>query len=45
MGFMLLLRGTPAAFVGARRWYLVPHIAALPPDDPIDAASGRCVRC
>jgi hypothetical protein len=30
---MLLLRGTPAALVGARLWYLVPHIAALPADD------------
>ncbi len=31
---MILLRGEPAAVVGARRWYLAPTIAELPADDP-----------
>lgn len=30
---MLILRGEPVALVGARRWYLAPHIEALPCDD------------
>jgi hypothetical protein len=30
---MLTLRGAPAAFVGATRWYLTPWIAERDPDD------------
>ncbi len=31
---MILLRGEPAAVVGARRWYLAPTIADLPTHHP-----------
>jgi len=34
MTTMILLRGEPAAVVGARRWYLAPTIAKLPTDHP-----------
>ncbi len=34
MTTMIMLRGEPAAAVGARRWYLVAAVAGLPADHP-----------